>query len=445
MSALKFTNPAHWEAIETHLNGQHGERFAFAHTRILATTAGEPVLEVIGVELISDTDVETDGTGWYLAEEALDRVHNAAAAGGHGLIEFHNHRIGPPRFSRTDEAGLMPMATYVTDLLQGRPYGAGIYADGALHVCWWTRNADGLRRDTFRTVAVIGNQYRILNARPVDDERLTRQAALVGPAGQATIAAMRVAVVGAGGTGSHIALALVYLGFRDVLILDDDHVELSNLNRTVTAGLTDVRAPKNLVARRRMREVDPQITVTPLPALTPDRPNPELNNVDLIVGCVDHDGPRDRLNQIAVDTATPYIDIATGIDNDPTPAAVGGRAAFVVPGGPCLHCLGELDPAEITRWAKKTDQQQLDQQHGYGTGLPNASVVHLNGLVVYAAATELVAWIAGTRPSAQYLDIDLSGHLAPTNSHPGTRIMPRQPIRAKPDCFACAHRRAAAV
>jgi hypothetical protein len=251
---------------------------------------------------------------------------------------------------------------------------------------------------------------------------------------------MRVAVVGAGGTGSHAALALAYLGVRNLLILDNDHVELNNLNRLVTATHADVGAPKNLVARRRARELDPTLRVDALPALTTDSEHPELQDVDLIVGCVDHDGPRDRLNQIAVDTAIPYIDIATGIDTSTTPPTVGGRVVVVVPGWPCLHCLGELDSTEVSQWAKDPAQQLLDRAHGYGARGTAPSVVHLNGLTVYAAVAELVAWISRSRPPAQYLDVDVSGHLAGTNAPFGSRISPRRSTRPAAHCFACAER-----
>ena len=86
---------------------------------------------------------------------------------------------------------------------------------------------------------------------------------------------------------------------------------------------------------------------------------------------------------------------------------IGGRAALILPDGPCLQCLGELDPAEVARWAKPANQQQLDRERGYGTGTFNPAVVHLNALTVSAALGELVAWITGTRPPARWLDIDL--------------------------------------
>ncbi|MCH8899412.1 MAG: ThiF family adenylyltransferase [Acidobacteria bacterium] len=332
------------------------------------------------------------------------------------------------------------MAKYVTDLLRGRTYGAGVYAKGAVHVDWWQRLPHGgLQRGTYRSVTVAGDRLRVLNASITDDPRLTRQTPLLGSSGQATIAAMKVAIVGAGGTGSHVAQALAYLGFTDLLIYDDDIIELSNLNRTVTADVDDIGSPKNYVAGVRVCQIDPSINVTTFPAITASGEHPELHGIDLIVGCLDHDGPRDLLNQIAVDTATPYIDIATGVDTNLDPAVVGGRVILVRPGSPCLHCHDELDADEITRWVKTPEQQDLDGEHGYGTGLPNASVVHLNGITVYSAITELIVWIAGTRPPAQYLEVDLSGYLNTDPSTPGVRITPRHAIPAKSGCFACAH------
>jgi hypothetical protein len=267
----------------------------------------------------------------------------------------------------------------------------------------------------------------------VSDERFSRQLPLLGADAQAAIATMRISVVGAGGTGSQVAVYLAYLGFRHVLILDDDLVEASNLNRLITADHADIDSPKTIVARRRMRAIDPAIQVYAMPGLTVTGDHPELHDLDLIIGCVDNDGPRHRLNQIAIETRTPYIDIATGVDDSQEPIALGGRVVFIQPGGPCLTCLGELDSAEIARWAKPADQQALDRQHGYGTGTQNPSVIHLNGLAVNAALAEIVAWISGARPPAQWLDIDLLGNAA----RPGIQIGPREvPVR-NTGCVDC--------
>jgi molybdopterin/thiamine biosynthesis adenylyltransferase len=443
MSTLKFTHAEHWQRIENHLAKAHGERFAFAFTDTLAIGPAGPVVEVVDIALIDDADTEHDDTGWYVSDRALDRIHNQAITTGTGLAEFHNHRHGTPRFSPTDEHGLQPTADYVLDLLPTHPYIAGVWAESQLHCEWWgtTTSASPAERSTtrsqFDTVTVIGPQLRVLNATPAGpagvDDRFDRQLPLLTGTGQGAVAALRVAVVGAGGTGSQILTQLAYLGFRHLLVLDDDTVELTNLNRLVTATRADLGIAKTTVTRRRLQSIDTAITVTELPGLTVDGDHPELLDVDLIIGCLDHDGPRQRLNQIAIDTRTPYLDLATGIDTTVMPPMIGGRAALILPGGPCLQCLDELDPAEVARWAKSVHQRRLDRAHGYGAGTPNPAVVYLNALTVSAAVNELITWITGTRPPAQWLDIDLIG----TNSAPGTQVAPRTlPARAA-SCIAC--------
>jgi hypothetical protein len=190
-----------------------------------------------------------------------------------------------------------------------------------------------------------------------------------------------------------------------------------------------------------MREVEPDLRIAVMPALTPDGDHDELTDVDLIIGCVDHDGPRNRLNQLAVDTATPYIDIATGIDTNVSPPVIGGRVILVTPNRACMHCLGELDAEEVGRWGKDPSQQELDRRHGYGANTPNPAVVHLNALAVYTAIGEFVAWISGSRSPASYLDIDLSGHLSRNDSPPGCRVTPRHGTKPASDCIGCAHKR----
>jgi hypothetical protein len=436
MSSIKFTDVDHWTVIERHLAQATGERFAFAFTRPLTHSPDGPVLEVVDVAIVDDDEVESDLSGWCVTDAALDRIHNEAAVTGRGLVEFHNHHIGPPGFSHTDEKGLGPMAGYMLDLL-GIPYGAAVWANGAVHAEWWCGNAANVERGQFRSVVVLGDHLRVLNARPVEEERFAPQLPLLGGAAQAAIAAIRVAVVGAGGTGSQVAIQLAYLGFGDVIVLDDDIVEISNLNRLVTANRADVGLPKNLVAEQRMRAIDPTCQVKTFPALTATGDHPELRDVDLILGCVDHDGPRHRLNQIAIETRTPYVDIATGVDKARQPPAIGGRVIFMLPGRPCLTCLGELDSAEVGRWAKSSQQQELDRQHGYGSDVPNPSVIYLNGLTANAAFGELAAWLSGARPPAGWLEIDLMGD----STRPGTYVGPLKLGVPSDTCIDCSRSR----
>jgi adenylyltransferase/sulfurtransferase len=66
----------------------------------------------------------------------------------------------------------------------------------------------------------------------------------LGAEGQRRIAAATVGVVGAGGLGAPVVLALAAAGIGEIVIFDDDDVELSNLQRQVIHRLQDVGRPK---------------------------------------------------------------------------------------------------------------------------------------------------------------------------------------------------------
>jgi hypothetical protein len=87
------------------------------------------------------------------------------------------------------------------------------------------------------------------------------------------------------------------------------------------------------------------------------------------------------------------------------------------------------------QWAKPAAQHRLDRVHGYGTGSPNPSVVHLNALTASAAIGEIISWVSGCRAPAGWLDIDPQG----TVGTPGVQIGPRRLLPRDSSCIACSH------
>jgi tRNA A37 threonylcarbamoyladenosine dehydratase len=77
-----------------------------------------------------------------------------------------------------------------------------------------------------------------LGARESDD-RFDRQVRLFGPAGQARLRALHVAVVGAGGGGSILVEQLAHLGVVTITAIDFDMVKRHNLSRIMGATMPD--------------------------------------------------------------------------------------------------------------------------------------------------------------------------------------------------------------
>ena len=96
-----------------------------------------------------------------------------------------------------------------------------------------------------------------------EKERYARHLALdqVGEPGQERLRAGRVLVIGAGGLGSPAALYLAAAGVGCIGIADGDRVELSNLQRQVIHGSSDLGRSKVLSARDRMLEINPGVQV----------------------------------------------------------------------------------------------------------------------------------------------------------------------------------------
>lgn len=93
--------------------------------------------------------------------------------------------------------------------------------------------------------------------------RTVRHASLAGfgELGQRRLRAAHVAVVGAGGLGSPVLLALAAAGVGTLTVIDDDAVEASNLQRQVIHSLADVGQPKVDSAAQRIAGLSPATEV----------------------------------------------------------------------------------------------------------------------------------------------------------------------------------------
>jgi molybdopterin/thiamine biosynthesis adenylyltransferase/rhodanese-related sulfurtransferase len=94
-------------------------------------------------------------------------------------------------------------------------------------------------------------------------ERYARHLALpgLGPEGQRRLAAARVLVVGAGGLGSPALLYLAAAGVGTLGIVDDDVVDVTNLQRQVAHGQSDVGTAKVASAGATIAEINPHVDV----------------------------------------------------------------------------------------------------------------------------------------------------------------------------------------
>ncbi|ALO66222.1 molybdopterin biosynthesis-like protein MoeZ [Arthrobacter alpinus] len=141
-------------------------------------------------------------------------------------------------------------------------------------------------------------------------ERYSRHALIpeIGLEGQRRLRNARVLVIGAGGLGSPALLYLAAAGVGTLGIVDDDSVELSNLQRQVIHGVSDIGRTKLESARDSILELNPGINVV-LHQLRLDSSNALdlFTDYDVILDGADNFATRYLVNDAAALLGKPYV------------------------------------------------------------------------------------------------------------------------------------------
>lgn len=340
---------------------------------------------------------------------------------GWSFIEVHSHpfsgRSGTT-FSGIDWANdLAKMPTTAHLLPEGSMHATMVMGQASLDAHYYDRASASIR--PVRRVTVVGARSdapRLTQFLPTSAEedgerpflasdRHNRQVPLLGSGAQAALANSTVVIVGLGGLGSFVALECAHLGIGNLILIDRDTVELSNLNRLLGATEADVDRPKVEVFEALVKGISPAATVTPVCAhVLSDEALRAAKQGDVILGCVDNHGARLVLNQFAVQYMIPFLDAGTGarLGPDHSLTHAGGQVQVVLPGLGCLECRGFIDARQAASDLASADARQQELNRGYGTEDPAPSVVFLNGVVASLQVAEAVKLLS--KAPLQHLD-----------------------------------------
>ena len=155
----------------------------------------------------------------------------------------------------------------------------------------------------------------------------------VGMEGQKRLKSARVLLVGAGGLGSPLGLYLAAAGIGTLGLLDDDHVDESNLQRQVLYGQSDLGRPKTEAAAERLRDVNPHIVLEPHRLrLGADNARELIAGYDVVVDGSDNFPTRYLVNDACVLAGKPNVWGAIL-------RFEGQLSVFWGERGPCYRCL----------------------------------------------------------------------------------------------------------
>lgn len=165
-------------------------------------------------------------------------------------------------------------------------------------------------------------------------KRYSRQIILsnIGEEGQKKLLNSKAVIIGCGALGTVAANNLARAGVGNIIIIDRDFVELSNLQRQMLFSEEDVGEPKALAAVKNLQAVNSQINIEAVVAdLNHTNVQELLKDADIVLDATDNIQTRMLVNDVCIKDGIPWI--YTG--------AIGtsGMLMNIIPSRPCLRCL----------------------------------------------------------------------------------------------------------
>jgi len=356
-----------------------------------------------------------------LTAEFVARVSHQCARDGLAYFAVHCHGgEHSVAFSRTDLESHKRGYPALVDIAKGGPVGALVFAKNAVAGEIWTR--DGVAE--LNGLTVVGLNHRRLSPSPQQrlshvDPRYHRQSLLFGEAGQEMLRAARVGIIGLGGAGSLINEWLARLGVGEIVAVDFDKVEASNLSRIVGATRWDAQeslvthrwswlqglgrrlaAYKVHVARRVARQANRHIRFTPLIGDIADMDTAlTLKDVDFLFLCADSAQSRLVFNALVHQYLIPGVQVGSKVPVAKESGDIGDVFAVSRPvlpfiSGGCLDCNSLISAVALQDEALSPEERR---RRGYvdDPRVHAPSVITLNAIACAQAANDFMLGFLG--------------------------------------------------
>ena len=317
-------------------------------------------------------------TATFVMDAALE-----CASLGMAYLAVHCHRgKNQVSFSSDDMASHERGYPALLDILDGQPVGALVLAENAIAGDIWFAN--GERRNLEETI-VTGRPLEYYYDSPSKkskqiDERFDRQARLFGDRGQLLLKTQKVGVIGAGGAGSLVVEYLTRLGVGEVVIIDPDRIEPSNLPRVVGSKLKDTlpwitderipvvirskllrfRKPKVKIAARQAKGIGVPSKITPLILNVSDKiAVRSLKDCDYLFLAADSMQARLIFNALVHQYLIAGVQMGAKAQVDKKTGSIVDLFVVVrplIPGVGCLWCNGLILPSRLQEEATSSEQ-----------------------------------------------------------------------------------------
>ncbi|WP_422935807.1 ThiF family adenylyltransferase [Sinomonas sp. P47F7] len=407
--------------LHSHLfPGDHDEHGAVIAASVMETSRGTRLLAHRLFLAVDGVDYVPGQYGYRMltADFVMDCVLECAELKMAYLAAHCHGGSTSVGFSQTDMQSHERGYPALRDIVNGPPVGGLVFASDAVAGDIWF--PDGHRSD-LDVMVVAGYPRRILRPEPElapagAGEQFDRQARLFGDRGQEILKNLKVGVIGAGGAGSIIIENLVRLGVGELVVVDPDRIEPSNLPRVVGSKRGDTlpqlthrrlgrvgkfferfRATKVRIAKRHAREAGrTRMDALPISIMEP-RAAEALVDCDHLFLAADTMQARLVFNALVHQYLIPGAQMGVKVQIDKESGAVVDMFAAnrpVIPGKGCLFCNGLIDAGRLREEA--TDPEELRRQRYVDDDdVPAPSVITMNSVCASLATNGFLMSVTG--------------------------------------------------
>lgn len=139
-------------------------------------------------------------------------------------------------------------------------------------------------------------------------EIASRQMSIVTRSEQERFKDAKITVIGCGGIGGETIEMLARMGIGELVLVDEDAFDLSNLNRQTLASLKDLGLSKSAVAADKVRLINPYVKVTAFHEhVDKDNIDVIIGDSDIVIDALDNVLTRVIVSRKALEKGIPYI------------------------------------------------------------------------------------------------------------------------------------------
>ena len=314
------------------------------------------------------------------------------------FVHTHPNLLHPATFSAIDRKSNQKMFENLSSIIPDRPIGSLVFSRHG--ICGVVFDKDGMIHDVSK-VKIVGHTLTEFPGVGFEerrthkmDARYDRQIRTIGEQSQKKLQDMVVTIVGAGGTGSSVAVQLARMGIKNLLLIDKDSIDVTNLSRIYGSSDTDVGKPKVNALKKHIRMFSKSKVVAVYGDVADKRMLEMLIGSDIIFACTDNHTSRFILNDISNRYYIPLIDVGCRIhlNDDHSISQAVAKVQIVTPDSACLWCSGTLDGKQILHESLSKEEKTKLANEGYYDGLEKQpSVISLTTMAACMAVTKFLS------------------------------------------------------